>query len=526
MIGKILKQTSFAICLMAIAIVFVGIVSAVSVPESMDSLDNTTIIRTGYQTDITAYPPDNINNVSIGWIDPNGVKWSTPIRITNNSSTTEMESAPASRHNRDHFVMDQDPSIIQTYAGDIWIAWHSNSKDSNDEIYYTIYNFSSWAWLAPVRLTDDPRLDRHPAIGQMQNGDIWIVWDRSISDNNSELYYTFTSDCGATWTPEVNITNSPTAIDQVPSIARTSDGKVWVSWVTDRDGNLEIYAMYGVLPSSIAVDVRTDKDIYMLGEPVNVSITVTNNGHNTTLLFPTSQLADLNITNETCPNIYHWSHDKVFSEEITGISINQSETIELLNDTWNQVDDHGDPVTPGKYYVDGWMVIGLYDSHTEIHGERLEIAIYSGPRSIKKDAICEIEAITPAQNSLRFLINASIWFINKSLGNELWMNDTHLNPNETPVDIVFDAEMTAVSLLECVKRWDPTTEDAVNDVINKLTRADELIVLAVIDDENTIAKEYICKAYECLSKGEPVHAIGYFKLAWLYSAAQSSHDIP
>lgn len=61
------------------------------------------------------------------------------------------------------------------------------------------------------------------------------------------------------------------------------------------------------------------------------------------------------------------------------------------------------------------------------------------------------------------------------------MNDTHLNPNETPVGTVFDAEMSAVILLEGVQRWDPTIEDAVNDVINKLTRADKLIVLAVIN---------------------------------------------
>ena len=402
MLGKILKQTSFAIGLIAISIVFVGSVSAASV------LDNTTMVRTGYQTDITTQPH---NNISIKWIDPNGVKWSTPIKIT------------VSQYNWGNFVMNQDD-------GAMWIVWHSNMKDSNDEIYYTTYNFYSGKWLAPRRLSDDPRPDRHPTIGQMQNGDIWVVWHRSISDNNSELYYMFTSDCGATWTPEVNITNSPTTLDQVPAIARTSDGKIWVSWVTDRDreDNLEIYAMYGVLPSSIVVDVRTDKDAYMLGEPVNVSITVTNNGPNTTSLFPSSQLADFNITNEAGQHIYHWSHDKVFLEEITGISINQSETIELLNDVWSQVDDGGYSVTSGKYYADGWMVKGLRDFHSEIHGERLEITI-SEPGILQRDAICEIEAITSAQKSLRFLINASIWFINKSLDNELWMNDTHLNPN-------------------------------------------------------------------------------------------------
>ena len=504
---------------MAIAMIFIGSVSAAIVhviPVNMDSLDtDSTIVKTGYQAPIE-------------WIDLNGVKWGTPIRITNDSSTTEMESTPVSWDSQDQLAIDQGPSTIQTFDGDIWIAWYSNSEDGNDEIYYTIHDSSSGEWLAPTRLTDDPRPDRHPAIGQMQNGDVWIAWDRSISNDDSELYYTFTSDGGATWIDEVNITNCQTAIDQAPSITRTADEEVWVSWVTDRDGNPEIYAMCGVLPSSIVVDVETDRDVCMLGEPVNMSITVTNNGPNTTLLFPTSQLADFNITDETGQHIYQWSHDKVFSEIITEITINQSETIELLNDIWNQVDDDaGTPITSGKYYIDGWMVRRLRDTPPEIHGERLEITVYSGPRSIKRDAICGLDAITPAQKSVWFLINTSIRFINESLGDALWINGTHLNPNGTPVGRVFDAEMTAVILLECVKKWDPATEDAINDAINKLTRADELIALAVVGEgENAVAKEYMDKAHECLSNGEPVHAIRYFKLAWVHSVAQSSQDPP
>ena len=505
MIEKRLKQAQFVMCSMVIMIISIGIVSAAPLIESVGSLDDDILIRTGYQS-----------QSSSGWIDPNGVKWSAPIRITSDSSTTETESTPASAS-----LHDQDPSIIQTFNGDIWIAWHSNMGDSNDEIYYTIYDSSTLVWHEPVQLTDDPRPDRRPAIEQMGNGDIWIVWDRSISNNDSELYYMFTSDGGATWTHEVNITNTPNAIDQNPSIARISNKEVGVSWLMDNDTDHGIYVMYGVLPSSIVVDVRTDNDAYISGEPVNVSITVTNNGPNTTLLFPTSQLADFNITDETGQHIYQWSYDMVFSEIITEISINQSETIELLNDTWDQVDESGNLVAPGKYYVDGWMVTGLHDSHTEIHGLQHEIAIYSGPRGIKRDAVCELWAITPARQSVRFLINTSILFINESLDDELWMNDTHLSLNETPVAMVFDAEMTAVILLECVKVWDPTIEDAAKDVINRLTKADELIVLAVIDDNNTIANEYMDKAYECLSKGKPVHAIGYFKLAWIHSVAKN-----
>jgi len=276
----------------------------------------------------------------------------------------------------------------------------------------------------------------------------------------------------------------------------------------------------------IVVDIGIDKVAYILGEPVNVSITVTNNGPNITLLFPSSQLADFNITNKAGQHIYYWSYDKLFSEEITEITINQSETIELLNDTWNQVDDDGNPVTSGKYYIDGWMVKGLCDSHPEINGERLEIVIYSGPRNLKRDAICGLKAINPVEKDVLQIINASIGCITESLRDDLWINDTHLNPNGTPVGRVFDTEMSAVILLEGVQIWDPTIGDAINDVINKLTRADELIVLAVIDGRGIMAKECHDKAYECLSNGEPVHAIRYFKLAWMHSVAQSSQDIP
>ena len=275
-------------------------------------------------------------------------------------------------------------------------------------------------------------------------------------------------------------------------------------------GSMSAAPVPDIRDDNIVVDVRIDKVVYLLGEPVNVNIAITNNGPNTTLLFPTSQLADFNITNEAGQHIYQWSYDTVFSQEITEISINQSETIELLNDAWNLVYDDGNPVTPGNYYIDGWMVKGLCDSHPEINGERLEIAIYSGPRNLKRDAICGLEAINPVQKDVRHLINASMGFITESLRDDLWMNDTHLNPNETPVGTVFDAEMSAVILLEGVQRWDPTIEDAVNDVINKLTRADELIVLAVINDSDSdpMAKEYQDKAHECLSNGRGGRRVG------------------
>jgi hypothetical protein len=85
-------------------------------------------------------------------------------------------------------------------------------------------------------------------------------------------------------------------------------------------------------------------------------------------VFPDTQLADFEITNEIEQHIYLWSHDKSLLPVITEIPIKQGETKVLLNDIGNQLDGEGNPVPPGKYYIDGWIVWG-YTPHPKIHGE-------------------------------------------------------------------------------------------------------------------------------------------------------------
>jgi hypothetical protein len=162
-----------------------------------------------------------------------GTSWSLPDKIT--------------RYETANFH-DRYPSIVQHTDGKICITWHSNREDNNDEIYYTKYDPISGAWLwPPERLTNNPAPDRHPTILQKRNGDVWIAWDRIVSATNTEVYYKISSDCCTTWTNEVDITNYPTAIDQTPWIMQDFEGKVWMTWATNRDGNYEIYAMYGLV---------------------------------------------------------------------------------------------------------------------------------------------------------------------------------------------------------------------------------------------------------------------------------------
>ena len=131
----------------------------------------------------------------------------------------------------------------------------------------------------------------------------------------------------------------------------------------------------------LVVKVTTDKNKYDIGEPVEVTINVTNNGYeDVTLVFPDTQLADFSVNHY----LYLWSYDKVFIPMITPKTIPSGETVELLNDYWNQVDISGNQVPKGVYHIDGWMVEGI--GHPEIHGDPVFITIgeYSPELEITK----------------------------------------------------------------------------------------------------------------------------------------------
>jgi len=147
--------------------------------------------------------------------------------------------------------LDLYPSITQVSNGDIWVVWDSN-RMGNHDIFYTVYNGSSWCDAYP--LISDLRYDSHPAIMEASDGDVWVVWESDRNLHDVDLYYTVYN--GSSWSNELQLTTDPNTDDEYPSVMQATGGMIWVVFTKIVDEtNEELY--YKVFDGSAwSVDVR------------------------------------------------------------------------------------------------------------------------------------------------------------------------------------------------------------------------------------------------------------------------------
>lgn len=105
------------------------------------------------------------------------------------------------------------------------------------EIYYKRSTDSGDTWGADTRLTNAVEVSLRPSIA-VSGRNLHIVWF-DARDGNPEIYYKHSLDGGATWGPDVRLTNA-LGDSRHPTVALSSNA-VHVVWFDQRDGNAEIY---------------------------------------------------------------------------------------------------------------------------------------------------------------------------------------------------------------------------------------------------------------------------------------------
>ncbi len=176
---------------------------------------------------------------------------------------------------------DEDPYIVQMMDGKIWVVYSKTAQATGKwgDIYYKTFDGSSWS--AETQVTSNPLNDTHPAVMQSVNGRIWVTWDSDRDGlNNENIFYKIFD--GTSWSPDTRLTNAMEP-DKTPSITQNVDASIWVVWASQRlQDQLDLYYRTGMELHDVAVlsvsYYASHDTVAFRGEKIYVEVGVQNNG--------------------------------------------------------------------------------------------------------------------------------------------------------------------------------------------------------------------------------------------------------
>lgn len=144
--------------------------------------------------------------------------------------------------------LTNDPAESYTSYNNAWcvadsgevihVVWYDN-RDGNNEIYYKRSLDNGASWEPDVRLTNNPYQSEYPAVAAFGEN-IHVVWQQDTSEGIWDIYYRRSLDNGVTWGDDINLTLTEEGCFY-PSVAACGSN-VHVVWEDYRDDfDAEIY---------------------------------------------------------------------------------------------------------------------------------------------------------------------------------------------------------------------------------------------------------------------------------------------
>lgn len=174
-------------------------------PSVMATRDNQ--IWVAWQSEV---PPENPLKFEIFYKVFNG-NWGNMTQLTNNTN-----------------VDVKTPAVIQTPDNKIWIFWMANETGNYDIFYKTTLDGGA-TWSSETNVTNNIKRDSSPALTVTSDGKLWLVWSRQVNSTSYQENIFYKTYNGTAWSNETQLTTF-NAIDELPSITQTKDGRVWVFW--------------------------------------------------------------------------------------------------------------------------------------------------------------------------------------------------------------------------------------------------------------------------------------------------------
>jgi hypothetical protein len=222
-------------------------------------------------------------------------------------------------------------------SGNICVVWQDYAM-GNWEIYYSTSSDGGATWSTPVNISKNARVSAQPAIAMDNSGNLHVVWQDN-SPTHWEIYYATSTDGGATWSTPVIITGDD-YISEYPDIAIDSSSNLHVVW---QDGipNSEIY--YAISPdggTSWSHLVNISRNPSSKSELPDITI---DNDDNLHVVWDDDATSDWEIYYATSSDGVWWSTPD-----------NISHSTEYSGGAAIAIDNSDNPHVVWQEYVDGW----------------------------------------------------------------------------------------------------------------------------------------------------------------------------
>jgi len=155
--------------------------------------------------------------------------------------------------------------VVRANASGIFCAWVQMEQDGREAVFAAWWDGGGQQKAPPQRLGPASKTTWNLNSSLDEQGTAWVVFDAEVDTRASEVYVAKV-DASA---KAIRITKDDGAPSKYPDLAIGSGGRMALSWQDERDGNVELYLLTGVL-SDLAgeIDGRSRRVTNTPGETI------------------------------------------------------------------------------------------------------------------------------------------------------------------------------------------------------------------------------------------------------------------
>ncbi|MER7728963.1 DUF6519 domain-containing protein [Streptomyces sp. NPDC096323] len=128
---------------------------------------------------------------------------------------------------------DQEPFVVCTRSGDVWVYWSSPSA-------LHARRFRGGGWEAVETVPTPAGIASSPCAVEDSDGALWLMWSRG-DIGEADLAAMRRDPLTESWGPLRQLTTS-TGDDRAPTALIAPDNAIWIFWASDRSGVTNVYA--------------------------------------------------------------------------------------------------------------------------------------------------------------------------------------------------------------------------------------------------------------------------------------------